>query len=119
MSNENEYLKLLKDLMDAQQQHCYLLQRLMSIDAEIKALSKEFKEHDEAMQSKSNDEKTKEDYNKYFEFNNKQKVLCEILEMHNKLQNKMERRTKELQKRLEQYYKRHGIDVPDSLKKKM
>lgn len=119
MTQEIEYFKLIRDLTDAQQQQCYLIQRLLSVDDDIKALSKQFKERSDIIQSKPDEERTKEDYNNFFELNNKQKVLCEILDMHKTLHAKKQRKTLELQKRLEQYCKRHGIDLPDSLKKKM
>jgi len=119
MTQEIEYFKLIRDLTDAQQQQCYLIQRLLSVDDEIKALSKQFKEQNDIIQSKPDEERTKEDYNKFFELNNKHKVLCEILDMHKTLHAKKQRRSLELQKRLEQYCKRHGIDLPDSLNKKI
>jgi len=115
---EKEYFKFLRDLMDAQQQQCYLIQRLLSVDDDIKTLNIELDEQKDNIQSKPEEEITKEDYNKFFELNNKHKVLCEILELHKNLVEKMRRRTLELQKRVEQYCKRHNIDVPDSLKRK-
>lgn len=65
----NEYFKLIKELMDAQQQQCYLIQRLLSVDDDIKALNKEFKEQNDTIQSKPEEERTKEDYNKFFDLN--------------------------------------------------
>lgn len=115
---EKEYFKLYTDLIDARQQLLFLLQHQMAVGDEIKAQEKVQKELDDELSALSKEEIAKGDgelLNKLMVSKSKTLVLLEIFNMYNNMYSKKRRKALEIQKRLEQFCKRHNINMPKIL----
>lgn len=118
MDKEKEYLMLIADLRDIRQQLTSLLRHQVSVGEEIRTNNEKYIELNKEFDSKPKESVTLEDLDKIDEAKNNSLVLNEIFDMCGKMCIKKSRKELEIQKRIEQYCKRHNKDLPSFIKKK-
>lgn len=119
MQENDEYIKLIADLMDLRLQLIYLLQQQQSMSEDLKTIRKESADLKEEILSKPMESVTDEDCNKLQESKSKLQVMLEIFDMYEKMYVKKNRKSLEIQKKIEQYCKRHNKSLPSWIKKQI
>lgn len=117
MQPEDEYIKLVESFMDLRYQLLYILEKLQSMSKEVKAYRKAALDTQKEILSKPRESITDEDCNKLQETKSKLQVMLEIFDMYEKMYDKKNRKMLEIQKKIEQFCKRHNKPIPSWVKK--